>query len=59
MTKSKVRLKGLSDLESVAEIEVVIAELFSQSQHFEAPFLSWSTLRRCHRFFGDRLGRVQ
>ena len=58
MTKPKVLLKGPSDSEFVAEIEVVIAELFSQSQHLEA-LLSPPTLRRFQRFFGDRLGKVQ
>ena len=58
MTKPKVLLKGPSDSEFVAEIEVVIAELFSQSQHLEA-LLSPSTLCRFQRFFGDRLGKVQ
>ena len=59
MTKPKVRLKGPSDSEFVAEIEVVIAELFSQSKPLEAPLLSPSTPRRFQRVFGDHLGRVQ
>ena len=58
MTKPQALLKGPSDSEFVAEIEVVIAELFPQSQHLEA-LLSPSTLRRFQRFFGDRLGKVQ
>ena len=58
MTKPKVLLKGPSDSEFVAEIEVVIAELFSQSQHLQS-LLSPSTLRRFQRFFDDRLGNVQ
>ena len=33
MTKPQALLKGPSDSEFVAEIEVVIAELFPQSQH--------------------------
>ena len=51
-------LKSQSDSEFVAEIEVVIAKLFSQSQQLQA-FLSPSTLRRFQSFFGDRLGKVQ
>ena len=50
--------KSQSDSEFVAEIEVVIAKLFSQSQHLQA-FLSPSTLRRFQSLFGDRLGKIQ
>ena len=57
MTIPKVH-KGPPDSELVAEIEVVIAELFSQSQHVEA-FLSPSTLGRFQPFFDNRLGKVQ
>lgn len=35
MTKQKMLLKGPSDSKFVAEIEVVIAELLSQSQHLK------------------------
>ena len=58
MTKPKELLKGPSDSEFVAEIEAVIAELFSQSQHLEA-HLSPSTLGRFQPFFDNRLGKVQ
>ena len=57
MTRPKAP-KGPFDSEFVAEIEVVIAELFSQSQHLQA-LLSPSTLRCFQRFFGDRLGKAQ
>ena len=58
MNKPKTLLQGPYELEFVAEIEVVIAELLSQFQHLES-LLSPSTLRRFQRFFGDRLGKVQ